>query len=416
MKRVIGIVAVGLLTALAGMTQAAAGERIRAGSLETVVRGTGEWWNVNGVKDPFVLTDDGIYKMWFTAIGTEPDTRTQIGYARSADGAVWTDLQMVHDTPGKYRETYGPWVLEESGEYVMYHTEYYIWMVGQWADYIARATSPDGIVWSNEQTVLTGTNIPGDWQGRSVSYPCVVRERDGYVMWYRASAGQPPWLPSVGCATSSDGVSWANCQQVLVDFPERVHVLPQGDGTYVMYTAEDGAIVRATSPDGSTWSPLEPLLELPGEGLRAPFCLEGLDGGRYLYFQSSAEGTIPAIRRAELETEVGIDIDPGHWPNTVCPGMGVIPVAILTSELLNATTVDPESVRFGPGAARALGGVARQEDVDGDGDVDVVLRFSAPAARIHLGDTTAELKGRVARGEALFGIDAIVTTAWCPGP
>jgi hypothetical protein len=51
--------------------------------------------------------------------------------------------------------------------------------------------------------------------------------------------------------------------------------------------------------------------------------------------------------------EVTIDIKPGSDPNAINPSSrGVIPVAILTTESFDATTVSPITVRFGPAGAR----------------------------------------------------------------
>jgi hypothetical protein len=47
-----------------------------------------------------------------------------------------------------------------------------------------------------------------------------------------------------------------------------------------------------------------------------------------------------------------IDIKPGSFPNSINPrSKGVIPVAILTTDTFDATTVDPLSVTFGPDEA-----------------------------------------------------------------
>jgi len=78
-------------------------------------------------------------------------------------------------------------------------------------------------------------------------------------------------------------------------------------------------------------------------------------------------------------TQVAIDIKPGSYPNSINLGSnGVIPVAILSSETFDATTVDPESVSLaGSGVAvRGKGNklLAHEEDVNGDGLMDLVVK------------------------------------------
>jgi hypothetical protein len=50
----------------------------------------------------------------------------------------------------------------------------------------------------------------------------------------------------------------------------------------------------------------------------------------------------------------------------------VIPVAILTTETFNASTVNPTTIHFGATGTEAAPVQSDLEDVDGDGDIDIL--------------------------------------------
>ena len=117
-----------------------------------------------------------------------------------------------------------------------------------------------------------------------------------------------------------------------------------------------------------------------------------------------------------------IDIKPGSDINPInCySDNGVIPVAILTTADFDALSVDHTTVRFGPGEASETHGkpakrgrpasVKRHEsDVDGDGDIDLVLHFRKDAANIGCGDVEAWLFGETYDGLSFRASDVVST-------
>ena len=118
-----------------------------------------------------------------------------------------------------------------------------------------------------------------------------------------------------------------------------------------------------------------------------------------------------------LQYSVGIsvliDIKPGSYPNSVNLGsQGVIPVAILTTEDFDATTVDPASVALA-GAGVAVRGkgnklLSNQEDVDGDGDIDLLVQVETENLDVGaFQDGYAMLTGTTFNGMAIEGSDEI---------
>jgi len=111
--------------------------------------------------------------------------------------------------------------------------------------------------------------------------------------------------------------------------------------------------------------------------------------------------------------EVAIDIKPGSFPNSINPrSEGVIPVAILTTDTFDATTVDETTVLFGATGTQATPVHFALEDVDGDGDTDMILHFNTQDTGIVCGDTSASLTGETFDGQMIEGSDS-VKTAGC---
>jgi hypothetical protein len=107
---------------------------------------------------------------------------------------------------------------------------------------------------------------------------------------------------------------------------------------------------------------------------------------------------------------ISIDIKPGSSPNRLNPkSHGVIPVAILTTDTLDATTVDPLSVRFGPKGAKEVHKKGHIEDVNHDGEPDLVLHFKTQATGMKCGDISASLTGETFDGDPIQGSDSIKT-------
>ncbi len=99
-----------------------------------------------------------------------------------------------------------------------------------------------------------------------------------------------------------------------------------------------------------------------------------------------------------------IDIKPGSEPNSInLKSRGVVPVAVLSTEDFDASTVDPITVKF----ADASPVKYRMEDVDLDGDLDLLLHFRTQDLNLNENSTEATLTGRTYQGKDIQGTDSV---------
>jgi len=101
-----------------------------------------------------------------------------------------------------------------------------------------------------------------------------------------------------------------------------------------------------------------------------------------------------------------IDIKPGSYPNSInLKSKGVVPVAVLTTDTFNANSVDPVTVEFA-GAAPLRWTL---EDVDDDGDTDLLFHFKTQELLEYLDEnsTKAFLTGYTFGGEFIWGTDTV---------
>jgi len=112
------------------------------------------------------------------------------------------------------------------------------------------------------------------------------------------------------------------------------------------------------------------------------------------------------------EGRVDIDIKPGSDPNSInLSSSGVIPVAILSSLVFDATTVDPDTVSLAGSSIKLVGKsgklLAHQEDVNGDGLTDLVCQVLTDQLLLEPGASAALLEAQTTAGIPIVGQDSI---------
>jgi hypothetical protein len=160
----------------------------------------------------------------------------QMSFARLQDDSSVIRQHGRFHRPGHYIDGLykDPWLVDDgSGGFIMYYSA----DVGGSVRNIAYATSPDGIVWTDQGVTFAGT----DFAGGGGQFPVVLHDpldTPAWKMWYGAGTNE-----QTGYATSSDGITWT---------PDGANPILTLGGSYDSQSALVGVVVK----DGSTWTML----------------------------------------------------------------------------------------------------------------------------------------------------------------
>jgi hypothetical protein len=112
-----------------------------------------------------------------------------------------------------------------------------------------------------------------------------------------------------------------------------------------------------------------------------------------------------ATQRITVIVPITIDIKPGTYPNIInLRAKGVVPVAIITTSSFSAASALPGSINFA--GARPLRWA--MQDVDRDGDRDMILQFSVTDLKLSSSSAEGVLTGKTLSGVPIEGRDSVI--------
>ena len=201
--------------------------------------------------------------------------------------------------------------------------------------------------------------------------------------------------------------------EIVIDIPAgtAANVTDLGEGDFALANTSDtslpvemqlGSDSTVTVPSGSTGRISEPE---PGQ-----YEIQN-SADSVQAITAKVKGVTYVFEPGDVGVPVEIDIKPNSIDNSINLGSnGVVPVAIFSSPVFDATQVDPVSVTLASAPVGLRGRatpMASVDDVNSDGIDDLLIHVETAALTLESAATGAVLKGMTLSGVAIIGTDTV---------
>ena len=124
---------------------------------------------------------------------------------------------------------------------------------------------------------------------------------------------------------------------------------------------------------------------------------------------------LAAVALSAQATRITIDVAPGDSPTVIEAGRGgLLPVAILSTAMFDATTIDSSSIRFGPTGTEAEPARTVVEDVDRDDRVDMMSLIRVADLPLPCGEVEMRLRAETGTGDRVEGTERVTISGCAP--
>lgn len=373
------------------------------------------------------LSSDGL-TLYFSRKNSSNTTQLVEAYRTTTDGTFGSE-RILSEFPDNKHVT-APWVSQDGLR--LYYTRY----TGSTWNYMIHMAFRDSVDdhWTRVSSQISGLEMWDiHYQDKNDATPTLTS--DELTMFYRSarSGTYAIWMATRSSIvdTNDNFVEFTNPVMIpeLSDIGQTAEPCILPDGLTIYFTAiKDGAsvydIYRATRDSlDQTFTNIEKVL-IPGQSNNITFYVTPDESE--IYFSAGWSDTTGIWYTSLEKTAVSMDIKPGSCPNPLnIKSKGVISVAVLGSEILDVTQIDPTSIHLaGVQALRSAyedvaAPLANPENCNcsteaPDGLIDLTLKFKTGEITEAIGPVTdgdiltLYLEGLTYDGIPIEGSDCII--------